>query len=79
MADEGLSRLSSLLDSGELPGRDKPDRVREADKGMGLGLAATNRRLRLCYGPQSGLRVSHGKGGRGFRVELRVPFQREAS
>jgi sensor histidine kinase YesM len=59
-----LAELSARLAAAELPGA-----------GGGLGLAATNRRLRLRYGPPYGLSVSAGAGGAGFRVELRVPYR----
>ncbi|HRY73299.1 MAG TPA: sensor histidine kinase, partial [Spirochaetia bacterium] len=60
---EELAELSARLARAELPGK-------------GLGLAATNRRLRLRYGGDYGLAVSAGRGGSGFRVELRVPFRK---
>jgi|GEM_PF-866096 len=44
--------------------------------GSGLGLAATNRRLKLYYGAAYGLSVMAGPSGRGFRVELRAPQRR---
>ncbi|MBL8967598.1 MAG: sensor histidine kinase [Spirochaetaceae bacterium] len=59
---ELLAELASRLEAGEVP-----------EGGRGLGLAATNRRLRLRYGADYGLAVGAGSGGRGFRVELRVP------
>lgn len=68
-----LAALSALLASGEVAAAGAA-RGEEAG-GMGLGLAATNRRLRLCYGPAWGLRVMAGRGGAGFRVELRAPMQ----
>jgi two-component system sensor histidine kinase YesM len=58
-----LAEISAHLERGSLP---------ESAEG-GLGLAATNRRLRLRYGEGYGLRVGAGEDGRGFRVELRVP------
>jgi len=58
-----LAELSARLARAELPGK-------------GLGLAATNRRLRLRYGGDYGLAVSAGRGGSGFRVELRVPYRK---
>jgi len=65
-ADPGLlAELSARLEAAEVPG-----------DGNGLGLAATNRRLRLRYGAPYGLSVSPGTGGRGFRVEMRVPYRR---
>jgi two-component system, sensor histidine kinase YesM len=62
-----LAALAALLDSGEMPSG------AEGSGERGLGLAATNRRLRLRYGPGYGIRVSAGPGGRGFRAEVRVP------
>ncbi len=44
-------------------------------EGSGLGLAATNRRVRLRYGEPYGISASSGRSGSGFRVELRVPFR----
>jgi two-component system sensor histidine kinase YesM len=75
-APERLAGLSALLASGELPeiGPERGSGGPERSSGQGLGLAATNRRLRLRYGPGYGLKVSAGKGGAGFRVELRAPF-----
>lgn len=60
-----MAEISSLLEEAGLP-----------ENGNGLGLAATNRRLRLRYGAPYGLTVSPGSGGRGFRVEMRVPYER---
>jgi len=49
------------------------------DDGSALGLAGTNRRLRLRYGEGYGLTLPDPVGGRGFRVELRVPRRLTAS
>jgi two-component system, sensor histidine kinase YesM len=65
-SDETFAAVSALLESGELPAGEEGAR-------RGLGLAATNRRLRLRYGPGYGIVVSPGRNGRGFRAELRVP------
>jgi two-component system, sensor histidine kinase YesM len=65
---EELADLAALLESGEMP----PDSD-EGDDRNGLGLAATNRRLRLRYGEGFGIGVSAGRGGKGFRAEVRVP------
>ena len=62
-----LAEISARLETASVPG-----------DGNGLGLAATNRRLRLRYGTPYGLSVSAGTGGNGFRVELRVPYRRNA-
>ncbi len=45
--------------------------------GTGLGLAATNRRLRLYYGSAYGLSVATGPDGTGFRVEVHAPQRRK--
>lgn len=66
---EELAALSAVLESGRLP-------EAEAEEGRGLGLAATNRRLKLRYGEAYGIRVSAGSGGTGFRAELRFPYSR---
>jgi two-component system, sensor histidine kinase YesM len=68
---EAIASLGALLESGELPTAGAG-----GNPGLGLGLAATNRRLRLRYGPGYGIRVSAGRGGRGFKAELRIPFRR---
>jgi two-component system sensor histidine kinase YesM len=75
MAEGDLQTLAALLDSGVLPAQAGACEGRKGSAGMGLGLAATNRRLRLCYGEGGSLRVSRGPDGAGFRVELRVPFK----
>ncbi len=61
---ELLASLRATLAAGTVP----------AD-GRHVGLANTNRRLRLRYGPGFGISVSAGPDGSGgFRAELRVPF-----
>lgn len=59
------------------------DRLRERlakaellEDGSALGLAGTNRRLRLRYGEGYGLTLPDTASGSGFRVELRVPLRR---
>ncbi|MCX7023335.1 MAG: sensor histidine kinase [Spirochaetes bacterium] len=66
---EALAAIMRVLDSGEPP-----------EGGAHLGLAATNRRLKLSFGPHYGLSVCSGAGAgmdgegrRGFSVIVRIP------
>ncbi len=60
---EGRARLDRILAEGSLP-----------DSDHGMGLAGTNRRLRLEYGPGYGVRVYPGPDGTGgFRAVVRIP------
>ena len=56
--------------------RERLARAELLDDGSALGLAGTNRRLRLRYGDGYGLTLPDPIGGSGFRVELRVPQKR---
>ena len=63
MTPEALDGLRRLLEKGSVP---------EEDHGMGL--AGTNRRLRLEYGPGYGVAVGPGPDGKsGFRATIRIP------
>lgn len=65
MDPDELERLQADLESGRAP-----------ERGVGMGLLGTNRRLVLEFGRGYGLRASLGdghSGSRGFRVELRIP------
>jgi len=69
--DDGPGVGPSML--GQL--RARLEKAELLDDGSALGLAGTNRRLRLRYGEGYGLTLPDPVGGRGFRVELRVPLR----
>ena len=69
IAPDVMAELSRLLTEGGLP----------ADEDHGMGLAGTNRRLRLEYGSDYGITVGAGPDGRtGFRAEARIPLRPRA-
>ena len=90
-AEEGVAAgpralVLSFEDDGPGVEPDMLDRLRTRlakaellDDGSALGLAGTNRRLRLRYGDGYGLTLPDPAGGGGFRVELRVPLRRSGS
>lgn len=59
--------------------RERLARAELLGDGSALGLAGTNRRLRLRYGEGYGLTLPDPEGGGGFRVELRVPRRQAAA
>jgi two-component system sensor histidine kinase YesM len=73
--DDGPGVESAMLDRL----RDRLAKAELLDDGSALGLAGTNRRLRLRYGDGYGLTLPDPIGGKGFRVELRVPQKRMTS
>jgi len=67
MAPEALEILSRSLARGDAPG------------GIhGIGLLGTNRRLRLAYGPEYGLKLNSAGPMGGLVVELRMPARDSA-
>ena len=69
--DDGPGADPSILG----PLRERLARAELLVDGSALGLAGTNRRLRLRYGEGFGLRLPDTADGKGFRVELRVPLR----
>jgi len=86
--EDGTSRTLTLAFEDDGPGvqaavlerlRERLAKAELLDDGSALGLAGTNRRLRLRYGEGYGLTLPGPVGVSGFRVELRVPLSRDGA